>query len=57
MANFFRDEFDVYVIRFSIGKVLKKVKWLKKCMQNITRKRNPNLRDKYMYKISFFRFK
>ena len=55
MAAFLRDEFDVEVICFSISRALRQAKWSKKCTQNVACERNSDLRDEYMYEISFLR--
>ncbi|KAK4119395.1 hypothetical protein N657DRAFT_540965, partial [Parathielavia appendiculata] len=55
VADFLRNEFDVDLTRFSISRALKKAKWSKKCTQNVARERNPDLRDEYMYEVSFLR--
>jgi hypothetical protein len=57
MAAFLQNEFDVDVTRFSIRRALKDPKWSKKVTQNVnvTRERNPDLRDEYVHEISYLR--
>ena len=52
MAVFLREEFDVYVTRYSIRRALQ---WTKKATQNIAQERNPDLQDEYMHEISTLR--
>lgn len=57
MATFLGAEFDVDVTRFSISRALRDAGWSKKATQNVARERSQDLRDEYMYEISYFPFR
>jgi hypothetical protein len=55
MALFLWDEFEAQVTVYSIGRALASVGWSKKAARRIAKERNADLRDFYLYKLSFFR--
>jgi transposase len=55
MAVFLWDEFEAQVTVHSIGRALVSVGWSKKAARQVARRRNADLRDFYLYKLSAFR--
>lgn len=52
---FLWDEFEALVTVYSIGRALASVGWSKKAARRVVMERNADLRDFYLYKLSFFR--
>ena len=55
MAVFLWDEFGALVSTFSVGRALASVGWPKKATRRVTKERNEELRDFYLYNLSSFR--
>jgi hypothetical protein len=55
IAVFLWDEFEVLVTVYRIGRALASVGWSKKAAQRVAKERDADLRDFYLYKLSFFR--
>lgn len=55
MASFFKQNFNVSVSRSTISRALTEKGWSKKVIQQISNKRNADLRDFYLYNLSQFR--
>jgi transposase len=55
MAAFLSKKYLVDVSRFTIGRLLKRVRWTKKVTQNVAKERNQDLRDDYIERRSHYK--
>ncbi|CAG1980148.1 unnamed protein product [Fusarium graminearum] len=55
MVEFLEKEFEATIPAANIGRALRSARWSRKTAQRVAKGRNADLRDYYLYKLSFYR--